>query len=275
MRANWSIQSHDPMIKFTYTVRAILAIAFLLYFPSISEAQVTVFTNDHTVQPGETFTVDVSAQGFQEILTCQFSVSWDSMAFEFRGTDNLNEVFEDYPLDHFGFAQISEGKLGFSWIDFSLAGVSVEDDSVLFSIRLKVLQEESEEFTFGFGGDPTAIEVADVEENILDVEFQGGSIIIDGISNNRNKNKPEFVQVNSFPNPFKEATKVDINFLHSTSAHITIHDVLGATLYEESASYQSGVHTLDLSRTMFPQSGTYYLKIQSEDFLITRKLIVI
>ena len=263
------------MIYFTYSVRTTLAVAFLLYFPSITEAQVSIYANDLTVQPEETFSVDVTAQGFQNILACQFSVSWNSIAFEFKGAENLHPVFEDYPLDHFGFAQISQGKLGFSWIDFSLAGVSIQEDDILFSVRLKTLKDESAAYTFSFGGDPTAIEVADTAETVLDVEFFEGIITVDGISNIRNKNRPDLVQVNSSPNPFKEQTQVDINFLRPASAHITIHNLLGAMLYEESADFQSGLYTLKLSKDIFPQAGTYLLKVQSEDFLVTHKLIVI
>ena len=206
------------MINFTYTVRAFLAVAFLLYLPFITEAQVSIYANDLTVQPDETFTVDVTGQGFQNILTCQFSVSWDPEAFEFKGTENLNALFEDYPLDHFGFAQINEGKLGFSWIDFSLAGITMEDDSILFSFKLKTLQEQSGTQPINFGADPTAIEVADTAENILDVEFTEGTITIEGVNNIRNKNKAVLVQINSSPNPFTEQTLVDINFLRPASA---------------------------------------------------------
>ena len=263
------------MIYFTYTVRTALAVAFLLYFPSTIEAQVSIYANDHTVQPEETFTVDVTAQGFQNILGCQFSVSWDSMAFEFKGAEGLNEVFDDYPLEHFGFAQISQGRLGFSWIDFTLAGVSVEDDATLFSVRLKVIKDQSEEYAFSFGSEPTAVEVADTAENVLDVEFFEGTITVEGVSSIRNKNRTDLVQVNSSPNPFKEQTQVEVNFLRSTSAHITIHNALGATLYQESANFQSGLHTLNFSRDVFPQAGTYILKVQSEDYIVTHKLIVI
>ncbi len=263
------------MIHFTYTVRVILAVAFLLYFPSFTEAQVSIYASDHTVQPEETFTVDVTARGFQNILGSQFSVSWDSMAFEFRGAENLNEAFLDYPFDQFSFAQVSQGRLGFLWFDFSLAGISIEDDDILFSIRLKALQEESGTHTFGFGGEPTAIEVADTAENVLEVEFFEGTLIIEGVSDIRNKNKASLVQINSAPNPFKEQTQVDIQFLRPVSAHITIHDVLGATLYQESANYQSGPHRLNFSRDIFPQAGTYFLKVRSEGILVTHKLIVI
>ena len=263
------------MIYFTYTVRTTLAVAFLLYFPSFTEAQVSIYANDITVQPEQTFTIDVTADGFQDILTCQFSVLWDSVAFEFKGVEGLNQVFEDYPLDHFGFAQISQGKLGFSWIDFSLAGVAIENGSVLFSVRLKTLQQESGIQTLNFGDYPTSIEIADTDENILEVEFQEGTITVDGISNIRNKNKPGLVQITSAPNPFKEQTQVDIDFLRSASARITIHDVLGATIYQETGNFQSGLHRLKLSKDIFPQAGTYLLKVQSENQLVTHKLIVI
>ncbi|MCB0578262.1 MAG: T9SS type A sorting domain-containing protein [Phaeodactylibacter sp.] len=263
------------MIYFTYTVRTILAVAFLLYLPSKTEAQVSISANDLVVQPEETFVVDVSARGFQNILTCQFSVSWNSVAFEFKGVENLNEVFEDYPLDHFGFAQVSSGKLGFSWIDFTLAGVAIDDNDILFSVRLKALQEESGIHQVGFTGDPTAIEVADTAENILDVAFQEGTIIIDGISNIRNKEKAGLVQINSSPNPFTEQAQVEIDFLRPASAHITIHDVQGATLYQESANFRSGPHRLILTKDIFPQAGAYILKVRAGDTIVTHKLIVI
>ncbi|MCO6475956.1 MAG: T9SS type A sorting domain-containing protein [Phaeodactylibacter sp.] len=263
------------MIHFTYTVRVILAVVLLLYFPSITEAQVSIYASDHTVQPEESFTVDVTAQGFQNILGCQFSVSWDSEAFEFRGAENLNQAFLDYPFDHFSFVQASQGRLGFLWFDNSLAGISIEDDEILFSVRLKALQEESGAHAFSFGGEPTAIEVADTAENVLNVEFFEGSLIIEGVSNIRNKNRTSLVQINSAPNPFKEQTQVDIHFLHSAPAHITIHDVLGATLYQESANYQSGPYRLNFSRDIFPQPGTYILEVRSEGILVAHKLIVI
>lgn len=263
------------MIHFTYSVRVCLAVAFLLYLPFFSEAQVSISANDVIVQPEETFTVNVTAQGFQNILTSQFSVYWDSAAFEFKGAENLNPVFVDYPLDHFGFAQIGSGKLGFSWFDFSLAGVSIENDGVLFSVRLKALQEESADMAFGFSGDPTTIEIADTDENILEVEFHEGTITIDGITGTLSRNTSEMVQAYCFPNPFKERSQVSINFQRPTPARITIHDALGVTCYHESATFPGGLRILELSKDILPHSGTYILKIESKDFLITHKLIML
>ena len=54
------------------------------------------------------------------------------MAFEFKGAENLNEVFEDYPLDHFGFAQISQGKLGFPGLTSPGGSFHVKADDILF-----------------------------------------------------------------------------------------------------------------------------------------------
>ncbi len=263
------------MIYFTYTVRVSLAVALLLYFPSFSEAQVSIYASSLTVEPEETFAVDVTARGFHNIIASQFSVSWDSSAFEFKGAENLNEVFEDYPLDHFGFAQISSGKLGFSWFDFSLAGVSIEDDGVLFSIRLKAIQEETAELPFGFSGDPTAVEIADTAENILEVEFHEGIITIDGITGLLNRRASEMVQLGCAPNPIRERSQAYINFLRPTAARITIHDALGAAIYQESATFPSGLRILELSKDILPHSGTYILKIESRDFLATHKLIVL
>ncbi|MCB0557232.1 MAG: T9SS type A sorting domain-containing protein [Phaeodactylibacter sp.] len=263
------------MILNTYnvTVRVILSVALWLFLPTFSQAQVSILATDQIVQPNQVFTVDIKGVGFTDILTCQFSVTWDSTAFQFLSTGNLNPAFEDYPLEHFGMP--ANGTLGFSWIDFSLAGIALVDSSTLFSLQFKAIQEESGEYAIGFAGFPTAIEVADIDENILTVEFHEGNIRIDGVSGLLPQNASEYVTVNCAPNPFREQTQVQLDFLRSTSARISINGPNGALLFEEQDFFSAGLNTLNFSKDVFSQAGVYLLTIQSKDFLVTRKLIAL
>lgn len=257
----------------TYTVRVALVIALFAILPTFSSAQVSIFATNHIVQPDEEFTVDIKGVSFENILACQFSVSWDSTAFQFLGTANLNPAFLDYPLDHFG--QPVMGKLGFSWLDFTLAGVTLADSAALFSLRFKTIREESGEYHVGFGGTPTAVEVADTAENVLNVEFHEGNIIIEGTSGLITPDASEWVHAACAPNPFRQQAQVQFDFRRATFASIGVYAPDGRLLYEERGYFPIGPKALDLSKDIFSRKGVYLLKIQSEDFLITQKLIAL
>ncbi len=265
------------MTHITYTVRVCLSVALLLFLPTFLQAQVTVSATDHVVQPEEVFTVDIKVKGFTDILASQFIVSWDPQAFEFRNAENINEAIADYEFEHFGFDSANEGRLRFMWGDLSIQGVSIEDDSTLFSIELKAIQEERAEFRIGFPTDDlfTQPEIADINENILDIEFVEGTVTIDGISNVLARNASKTLKIHSTPNPFHEKTQVEIEFFRPTSARITIYDPKGAALYQESANFQSGHHALNFSQDIFTQPGVYLVKVESDGFLITHKMIAI
>ncbi|MCB0571903.1 MAG: T9SS type A sorting domain-containing protein [Phaeodactylibacter sp.] len=261
------------MILNTYTVRVALAVALLALLPTFSKAQVTILSTSHIVQPDEAFTVDIKGVDFENILACQFSVSWDSTAFQFLGTENLNAAFLDYPLEHFGSPIM--GQLGFSWLDFSLAGITLEDSTTLFSLKFKTIEEYSGDYTVGFGNFPTAVEVADTAETVLNVEFHEGTITIDGISGLFTRNASDWVQLRCAPNPFHQQTQVQLDFLRPSTVSISVSAPDGRPLFSRQGFFPAGPATLDLSKDIFSQAGVYLLKIQSKDFLITQKLIAL
>ena len=137
-----------------------------------SYAQMTIFTDSQQVEQGETFTADVKVTGFNNIVSMQFSMSWDADVLELIGVENFE--LEGVRDDRFGL--FIDG-LRFAWIDDNLSGVTVEDSTTIFSVKLKALSVDdvsSIEITDA----PAVIEVVDVNENFLSVTTEGGTITV-------------------------------------------------------------------------------------------------
>lgn len=260
----------------TYIGRYILAVVLLSSIPFLSIAQVAVQATSHTVVPDEEFTVDIRGIDFNDILGCQFSVEWDESAFTFVEVTNIHEVFEDAPLNPFGTASVDTGHLAFQYADFSLNGISLGDTATLFSIKLKTIEDNSGEYIVNFTDTPTAVEVSNTNEEVLDVEFFEGTITIDGISDLLEQNASKYVQITSNPNPFRDNTTVNIKWKRATAdAQINIYDPAGKAIFTMQQSFQRGEHKLDLPEGLFAQPGIYLLKVQSADLMTTYKLIAI
>jgi hypothetical protein len=269
-------KSHDPMTNLTYTVRLWMFAIAMLLLPSLNYAQVDVAASNHTVLPDETFSVDIIGIEFNNILGMQFSVAWDSAAFEFVEITNVNEALANAPLNPFGLEFTENGNIGFQWVDFALSGISLGDTAVLFSVTLKTIEDESGVYAFGFTDFPTTVEIADTDENILEVNFIEGAITIDGINSGLLEQKAsEYVEITNHPNPFARNTTVSMNWIQAADVQLTILSPVGEVCFQKKASFHTGLHQLNLSEELFSQAGVYLLRIKSTDFIATYKLIAI
>jgi hypothetical protein len=263
------------ILKKLHTVKVYLLLVLITSMPAFLSAQVSIIATSHVVQPNEDFKVDIKAVNFTNVLTCQFSISWDSTAFKFLGTEGLAPAFVPYPFNHFGFSETDSSKMGFSWADLTLASISLSDSSRLFSIKFRAIKEESGDYAISFGSVPTAVEIADVDENVLGVEFHEGHIRIDGISGQSGPAASEYLKIYVAPNPFRGNTQVEAEFLQAVPARIRLNSPDGRLLFEESRVYPSGRYDLLLPEGIFAQPGVYWLSIQGKDFSVTHKLIAL
>lgn len=86
----------------------------------------------------------------------------------------------------------------------------------------------------------------------------------------------ETVAITCAPNPFEKQTQVSLDFKQRVDrGTLRIINAQGQVVMQREQSFDPGLHTLDLDRTVFVQSGNYYLEIKSTDFLVTYKLIVL
>ncbi len=73
----------------------------------------------------------VTVEGFQDMITMEFRISWDNSIFEYTGIQNLSS------LAYFSTGSISnpfDGQLNVVWIDDDVTGKSLANNAVLFEV---------------------------------------------------------------------------------------------------------------------------------------------
>jgi len=86
---------------------------------------------DQKLVAGNTYSVEVKANDFTNMLGYQFTVAFDQNAVEFE--DFTAGALRGLTADNFGFTKLNEGALTTSWTNND--GVTVNDNEVLFSLE--------------------------------------------------------------------------------------------------------------------------------------------
>ncbi len=125
---------------------------------------------------GAVVRVEISASGFHQVTSVQFTLSWDPSVARFVGTG-------DYGLDglaagSFGTTLTNVGKLMFSWDDPNALGVSANDGKVLFSASFLLVGAAGANSTLSFIDNPTLREVT-VDFEAAPFQGQNGLLTID------------------------------------------------------------------------------------------------
>jgi len=85
-----------------------------------------------------------------------------------------------------------------------------------------------------------------------------------------------FVLEQNYPNPFNPTTKITFRLAQKSQVSLKVFDVLGqevATLVEDK-DYAAGSHTVEFDGANF-SNGVYFYRIESEDFVATRKMTIL
>ena len=124
--------------------------------------------------PGDTLCVSVRADQFTDLVSLQFTVSWDSSVLQFVNTANFNPTL-GLNVTNFGTNAASQGAVTFSWDDVLVTGVSVPNGSALFDLCFVLV---------GSLGDSSSLCFTDVPTSREAVRLVGGSFNVIPVSSN-------------------------------------------------------------------------------------------
>lgn len=250
---------------------------FLLYFLSLCcistvGAQTAFILSDRTVESGSFFTTDLKVAAFQDIVGAQFTIKWDPTMLHYVGLSNFNL---DITLESdFGTNKVNEGKLTFVWDDDDLSGESLPDSAVLFSIEFEAIGLPDTTPVFFSDELPTVLEITDVNGNTVNANFVDGTVEIIMTTGATYVSAPEEVTVEScYPNPFNQGTQLRLSLHQSTPVTVLITNTEGKTIYQEQRTLNAGLQTLQFDKSKFPNTGTYYVQLRSDKFLVVQRLI--
>ena len=83
----------------------------------------------------------------------------------------------------------------------------------------------------------------------------------------------ELVLYQNTPNPFTDETSIAFKISNEGMVDIAVFDLTGRQLYQSSAVYESGTHTILLSQDLLDQDGVLYYQVNFENKVITKKMI--
>jgi hypothetical protein len=247
-------------------------LSLLLFFVSFAATQAqstSLYFEDQEVEPGTMVNIDLKVSDFQNMLGMQFSINWNPEVLSFQNVEDFG--LEDITLEsNFGLDSSSVGRLGFLWIDNSLAGVALPDSSVLFAIKFMVIGNPDAACDIVFSDIPTLIELSD-DEGVIDADMVGAVITV---AEPNSTFAPDHISViDCYPNPFASRTTLEFQMDYSAYLTISIKDVKGKVVHEQEDYFQPGKHQIVFNKDLFPTAGIFFCELISSEFKVSQKLI--
>lgn len=249
-----------------------LGLAILIMLFSSLRAQndsLGFFMESTTVEAGEIVQLDILVKDYSNILSTNFTLQWDSLNLRFVGVDNiaLDLSFSE------NFYNLNAGALRFLFVsNFPDVGVSLDDDSVFFTLKLEAIADESVLSAVCFQG---LVDVVNLNEVELSAETPCSevdiSVMVD--ANDLVVAKPFSATVT--PNPFMDNATVVLEIPVGGESTWTLSEMNGQVVKRGVEYFAAGEQILNLKNTLFTHTGSYILKVENGGLILTKKLIYI
>jgi hypothetical protein len=99
--------------------------------------EVTFAVSRHTNQPGDTVVAQVTASGFSQVTSAQWTLAWDPSVLRYKTTSKYG--LKGIASGNFGASLAESGRLTFSWDDPDALGVTIADGSTVFAASFEVI----------------------------------------------------------------------------------------------------------------------------------------
>jgi len=228
-----------------------------------------------TVDESEEFDVDVRVSNFPDLITMQYTIRWDETKLQYLETTNMNLPFMNAGTFGDSSINVDIGLLPVAWVDQSLGGVSVDDETVIFTIRMKAMGNVGDVIPLIYVNSPTVAEIVDVTQNPVAAIYEEGEITLEDIVSIEKVEQAELQVFKNYPNPFEDFTYLPIELKETTNFTLTITDVSGKEIYREQHTKGSGSHQLRIDGSIFPSSGEYFYNVLTTHNQLTGKLIFV
>ncbi len=230
----------------------------------VRTGELHLVADDQVTRNGETLEVTFTAKDFKNIAGFQFTINFDNETLEFKAIhtgDLLN-----LSVDNFGTSLLDKGWITSSWFD--IAGQSLDDDAVLFSIEFEAKATTTLSRLISISSDYTRSEAyigsttkkVDLHFGELDLTEQQTSNI--SLYQNR-------------PNPFKEQTTISFYMPQGEAVVIEVFDASGRSCLLHQQFYAAGYQELEIQAADLPATGIYYYELRTSSETIRNKMVAI
>ena len=138
---------------------------------------VTLRLDSQVANAGDEVLAKVSLGRMRRLTSLQFTIAWDPAILQFTGLADFG--LPELDEGNFGLNRTNTGRVMLSWDDPQAEGLAVADDTVLFTLRFKVVGNPGAVGLLVFADDPTTRE-ATVNAQTTAVLCQNGLVAVRG-----------------------------------------------------------------------------------------------
>lgn len=236
-----------------------------------SNEELTFNINNTSGNYGETITIPVYAENFNQISGFQMSIEWNANQMNFVNTNNQSlEVFT-------GTQMSSDGILTCLWSTENQNGLNFSNNQILFEIQFEITGNIEELGWIEFNSEITRAEAYDNNLDLLDISLNGGNIELNQSITEIDNLKNSFY-LNCYPNPFNGKTSINFNTEDKENIEFEIFNITGQKVWSLNKHFNSGNHSIiwngvdSNGQKLCP--GTYILKLRAGKYLKNHKLVI-
>jgi hypothetical protein len=151
-----------------------LLISGISNYGNAQTSAITIKVDTREATAGEVICLNISGTNFRRILSTQYSIQWDPAVLSYTGLTNFKLPY--MTKENFGVQAVDKGVITCMWIDNSLKGVNLVDDSQLYQICFKVVGKSGSTSSIKFTQKPTPFESVNLDEKLVTIQPVAGSV---------------------------------------------------------------------------------------------------
>lgn len=250
-------------MTFTKNIRVLICALFISYG---GWAQITWSAPDLMVDSGDVVGVDFTLIGYQNVISAQGTLQFDSSILEYVSVGNFG--LPSISAGSFGETEVDQGKLSFSWYESDLIGKDVADNATIITVYFNVIGNPGQMSALELIDQPVVVEFIDESFAPIPHNSQAGSVTVNSLAQLDGALITKKLKM--FPNPTTDGLMVE-GELKGVELEIYWYTLAGEMVKKE--NYSMTTNSMQLS-TKELTTGSYVLRIGSEQFGFENHIIL-
>lgn len=157
--------------------RFLFSLLIWLNLFSCGREGLTLSVGEQTAAAGGEVCLPVTAESFSDILTMQYSISWDTTVLRLVRVQDFG--LPALTAENFGRPPSHPDHLTVAWFEPNLRSATIADGAVLFSLCFEVIGQSGASSAVRITDHPTMVEIANSKEEVLAPALVEGSVRVE------------------------------------------------------------------------------------------------